>query len=122
MCQRRSSRCCTVKRHRSMPSPVVSRGSQRLLLVLGFGVTNARILRVTRHCVALFLRDLVLRLHLVFLGIGHSCRGLAFRLGVRDNLDVLRLGFLHAHVLVVARLRLACVLRRLVICVCLGNG
>src|SRR5438876_6097204 len=123
MCQRRSSRRCTVKRHCPFASSPWSAASRSgLLLVLRLGVTNARVLRVTRHGVALFLRDLVLRIHLVFPCIGHRSGGLAFRFGVRDDPDVLRLGFLHAHILVVARLRLACILCRLVVGIGLGNG
>src|SRR6266550_7237056 len=86
-----------------------------LLVILHFRVADAGVLRIAGHRVALLLGDLVVGVHLVFLCVGHRCRGLAFRLGVSGCLDMRCLCFLHADVLVVALARLAGLLGRLVI-------
>src|SRR5206468_10651200 len=84
-------------------------------------VLDALILRIARQRVAFFLRDLVLRHHRVFAGVGNRILGLQARLGVGHHLGVLCLGFLHAHVLVVALLGLASFLRGLVVGIRAGD-
>src|SRR6266851_1531023 len=86
-----------------------------LLVILHFRVADAGVFRITGHRIALLLGDLVVGVHLVFLCVGHRCRGLALRLGVSGCLDMRRLGFLHTDVLVIALAGLAGLLRSLVV-------
>src|SRR6266699_1324490 len=78
-----------------------------LLVILHFRVSDAGVFRIPGHRIALLLGDLVVGIHLVFLCVGHRYRGLAFRLGVSGCLDMRRLGFLHADILVIALAGLA---------------
>src|SRR5262249_50388736 len=86
-----------------------------LLAVLGLRLLDALILGVATHRIALLLRHLVFRLHLRIAGVGHGGGGLEVSLGVRLGLVAGRLSFLDAHVLVVACLSVAGLLRGLVV-------
>src|SRR5438874_10218994 len=86
-----------------------------LLVVLEFRVFDALILGVARQRVALLLGDFVLGHHGVFASVRLRVLGFQERLGVGRRLDVLGLGFLHAHVFVIALLGLASVLGGLVV-------
>src|SRR5262249_22811606 len=86
-----------------------------LLAVLGLRLFDALILGVAAHRIALLLRHLVFRVHLRVARVGHGGGGLEVSLGVRLGLVAGRLGFLDAHVLVIAFLRVAGLLRRLVV-------
>src|SRR5215472_4189269 len=82
-------------------------GACCLLVILGLGVLDAGVLGIARQRVASFLRDLILRVHLRVARARNGVAALFLGLGVSDRRLVLRVGLLHAYVLVVALLRLA---------------
>src|SRR5258706_15447401 len=86
-----------------------------LLVVPELRVLDALILGVARQRIALFLGNLVLGDHGVFTRVRLRGLGLQQRLGIGRRLDVLGLGFLHAHIFIVTLLGLARVLRSLVV-------
>src|SRR5437773_7330723 len=93
-----------------------------LLVVLHFCAGNAGILVFARQRVALLLRDLVVRFHLVLTRVGDGILGLERRLRVGLGLVTGGLGFLHADVLVVTLLAVAYRHCGLVVRIGLGHG
>src|SRR6185312_2436917 len=93
-----------------------------LLVIADLGVVDALALGVTAQRIALFLRDAVVGFHLFVLGRRHRILRLPVGLGVFLGLGKIRLRFLDADVLVIARLGVTGGLGRLVLGLGAGNG